>query len=199
MTVKWEISKVMKLFSQRGDEMLKQYLLLSFWFSGSIFQTRGRDLGTLWEFLAVCCYFIRGQSIYSERKWFSSGLCWGTASSQTYLCFLEKREDGATELLGGFLLPALGGFEMVTSGHPLVPKTPNACFLALALEAALFFIVCEGLRRFLSTSIIVLLNVGLCGRGSWKIFRFFHLFCSHLNVVTMQINVLSKLGVFSLN
>lgn len=30
MTVKWEISKVMKLFSQRGDEMLKQYLLLSF-------------------------------------------------------------------------------------------------------------------------------------------------------------------------
>lgn len=67
---------------------------------------------------------------------------------------------------GGSLLPALGGFEMVTSGHPLVPKTPNACFLALALEAALLFIVCEGLGRFLSTSIIVLLNVGLCGRGS---------------------------------
>lgn len=76
-----------------------------------------------------------------------------------------RKEKRWTQSYWGALLPVSGDFEMVTSGHPLVPKTLNACFLAVTLEAALFLIVCEGLR-FLSISITVLLNIGLYSGGS---------------------------------
>ena len=81
-----------------------------------------------------------------------------------FLCLLEK-EKRWTQSYWGALLPVSGDFEMVTSGHPLVSKTLNACFLAVTPEAALFLIVCEGLR-FLSISTPVLLNIGLYSGGS---------------------------------
>lgn len=132
---KWDISRVLNLFSQRGDEMLEQYLLLSFWFSGRVFQMTGCDPGTMWEFLAVCCcYFISGQSTYSEQKWrctlFSSGLCWRTPSNQTIFVFSRKKKMEPWSY-GGPYFQHLGALRLWLSRHPLVPKASNACFLAV--------------------------------------------------------------------
>ena len=38
----------------------------------------------------------------------------------------------------GSLLSAYGSFETMTSGHPVVPKTSNACFMAATLEETVF-------------------------------------------------------------
>ena len=139
-------------FSQREDEMLEPYLLLPFWVSGRVFQMRGWDLRTLWDFLAVYCYyFIRGPSVYSAQKWYSSGqqivLFWMMLRNIKSNIFVSwRKEKMRTQSYWVSLLSVSREFEMVTSGHPVVP---NARFLAVTLEAALFLIVCEGLR-FLS-------------------------------------------------
>uniref|UniRef100_M3XGR2 Ornithine decarboxylase antizyme 1 n=1 Tax=Latimeria chalumnae TaxID=7897 RepID=M3XGR2_LATCH len=47
-----------------------------------------------------------------------------------FICFYKNRDDRAALLRTfGFL-----GFEIVRPGHPLVPKRPDACFMAYAIE-----------------------------------------------------------------
>lgn len=47
-----------------------------------------------------------------------------------FICFLKTRDDRAALLRTFSFL----GFEIVKPGHPLVPKRPDACFMAYTLE-----------------------------------------------------------------
>lgn len=47
-----------------------------------------------------------------------------------FICFHKGREDRAALLRTFSFL----GFEIVRPGHPLVPKRPDACFMAYTLE-----------------------------------------------------------------
>lgn len=47
-----------------------------------------------------------------------------------FICFHKNREDRAALLRTFSFL----GFEIVRPGHPLVPKRPDACFMAYTFE-----------------------------------------------------------------